>query len=774
MKKTAIATLMVCLLVMALCGAARADQESADNLIRLLTRPGFQGEYSGGPVMVVANNDARKKFFEKETTSSGEDQDISKEEHHDSNDNNEAPPAEAEPAPVADDPVPPLKKAIEIEADSEKGGGTAVATETTLDEPASGGDVPSGDEPGEEKTEAENEGIDEDDPSGTDASPETVEEREPQEEGTPRISAIEIQGNENVSTSEIMKIIRSKVGDPLLAPRVRSDTQAIFEMGYFTDVKVDTPYYAGGYKLIFRVQENPVVSKITILGNRQVETQRIQELMQTTQGRILNMKTLNADLNEINYYYDETLGYLLKPTHIKNVNWTPSGELILTIEEGMIIQDIKVTGSSLFAEEKLMAMVHSKPGDLFNTNDIKKDTSSISKFYEDEGYILDTVRPQVNYRDGQVTIQVIEAVVEDIRLDFADEKPKTKDYVVMRNIRTKKGEVLQRKRLQRDIERLNNLGYFSRVNVEPEPGSKPGNTILVFKLKEQKTGLATIGVGYSGGGSGALRSGITGAISYQERNLGGTGQGANFSWQRGVNIDAISVAYSNPAINENQDSVGISLFRHNYLELRQSLTNDVGDNRYAYYDDKRLGGVVTYGRRVTDDFRLFLSYRKEDLKITRNPNSQYQPIGLSEGSLNAASLGALFDTRNDVFDPVEGWYLDADYTYGGKSLGGNYDYNKVTAEVRKYIPIGRRQRSTIALRAWGGSVTGRTAPITETFYVGGTDSIRGYNENQFYGNKMLVLNAEYRFPLANIKFLKGAVFADAGNAWFPETRRKRL
>lgn len=592
--------------------------------------------------------------------------------------------------------------------------------------------------------------------------------------GTPRVTAVEIRGNQNVSTEEILGVIRSKVGDPVIEPRIRSDAQGIFEMGYFTDVKVDTPYHAGGLKLVFRVQENPIVTRIEILGNKMVKLETLKGLIQTREGKILNMKTLNADMNEINYYYDETLGYSLKPTHIKNINWTPSGELLLTIDEGMVINEVKITGSSLYTEEKLRSMVKSTPGMLFNTTDIKKDTTSISKFYEDEGYILDTVRPQVNYREGIVTIQVIEAMVEDIKLEFDEsEKRKTKEYVVFRNIRTKKGEVLQRKKLQRDIERLNNLGFFSKVNVDPEPGSKPGNTVLVFKLKEQKTGLATIGVGYTGGGSGALRPGITGAISYRESNMGGTGQGVSVSWQRGVNIDASSISYTNPAINANQDSIMVSVFRHNYIELRQPLDNNINNGKYALYDDKRSGAVINYGRRITDDFRVFLGVRRENLTISRSANSEFKPIGLSSGVLNAASVGALFDTRNDVFDPVDGWFVDASYTYGGKALKGNYDFNKSMGEIRKYIPIGKRQTSTIALRAWGGSVSG-SAPITETFYVGGMDTIRGYNENEFIGTRMLVLNAEYRFSIANIKFIKGAIFGDAGNAWFPSDARKRL
>ena len=347
---------------------------------------------------------------------------------------------------------------------------------------------------------------------------ETPSVDEPTGEEQYRITAIEIKGNEHVPTEKIIDVVRSRVGDVLLEPRLRSDMQALYDMGYFTDVKVDTPYYAGGIKIVFRVQENPVVNRITIAGNKLVSTQKLLELIQTREGEILNMKTLNADMNEINYYYDETLGYLYKPTHVKDVNWTSDGELTLTIIEGMTITKIEVKGSSLFPDEKLMALVHMKPGTLFNSKEVKEDSKRLTDFYDREGYYLDTVRPQVDYKEGIVTIQLIEAVVEDIRLEWDQEKHKTKDYVVFRNIRTQTGKVLMPKKLQRDIERLNNLGYFSKVGMDTEPGSEPGKIVLVFKLQEQKTGMANIGVGYTGGGSGALRSGIT-AVSYTHLTL---------------------------------------------------------------------------------------------------------------------------------------------------------------------------------------------------------------------------------------------------------------
>ena len=72
------------------------------------------------------------------------------------------------------------------------------------------------------------------------------------------------------------------------------------------------------------------------------------------------------------------------------------------------------------------------------------------------------------------------------------------------------------------------------------------------------------------------------------------------------------------------------------------------------------------------------------------------------------------------------------------------------------------KRTTLALRGLYGTV-GNGAPASEYFYAGGSDTLRGYDDNSMFGNKIVLFNAEYRFPIFSM--VNGAVFFDAGNAW---------
>lgn len=590
------------------------------------------------------------------------------------------------------------------------------------------------------------------------------EEGPPPEATAPRVVNIEIEGNAQVPTEEVLQVISTRIGDPVLEPRLRRDMQAIFDLGYFTDVRLDTRGAPGGVRLVFRVLENPVVNQIMISGNEVVPTEKILELMETKQGKILNTRSLHADIQNINKYYNEDLGYLLTPTHVTDLKWE-NGTLALTIKDGMLVQTVNIEGVSVFPEEQVRGLVQTKPGELFNQKTLKEDSARIAELYEKNDYILDTIRPRLDPDQGLVTIKVLEAVVEEIRVEG---NTKTETDTITRNLRTKPGEVLQRRKIQKDLERLNNLGYFKKVNIEPEPGTEPGKVVLVLSVEEQKTGLATIGVGYAGGGSGAVRAGITGAISFSDRNLFGEGKSVSIQWQRGANISALGLSYFDPAINDNQDSIGISLFLNEVSGLRQPVINGASD-QFALYEDRRYGGTLTYGHPFTDDLRGFVTFRRETIEITQDPASQFIPVGLGKGDLNSLAFSVLYDTRDDVFNPTVGNFANGSVQYAG--LGGDFNYTKLVAEGRTYIPFGTN--STLALRGWAGMLSG-SAPVSEFFFAGGTDTLRAYRENAFFGTRFVVLNAEYRFGIGHIKFLRGAVFADAGNAWTPGVTSSKI
>ena len=94
---------------------------------------------------------------------------------------------------------------------------------------------------------------------------------------------------------------------------------------------------------------------------------------------------------------------------------------------------------------------------------------------------------------------------------------KTKDQVIRRQLGLQPGMIVTKAGVQRDLERLNNTQFFSKVDINPKPcpdemaKKDPGCVVLDWVVAEQKTAQASIGAGYSGGITG---QGLYGTIGY--------------------------------------------------------------------------------------------------------------------------------------------------------------------------------------------------------------------------------------------------------------------
>ncbi len=136
---------------------------------------------------------------------------------------------------------------------------------------------------------------------------------------------------------------------------------------------------------------------------------------------------------------------------------------------------------------------------------------------------------------------------------------KTHDDVIRRELRLRPGMVVTDSGLRRDYDRLNNLGFFEKIDFEGKAGPDPKRPALItvnWQVKEQRTGTATLGAGYSGGLTG---TGLTGTLSYQENNINGTGNGASIRFERGAQVSDASISGTIPYLGKTEKSQKYSL-----------------------------------------------------------------------------------------------------------------------------------------------------------------------------------------------------------------------
>ena len=122
------------------------------------------------------------------------------------------------------------------------------------------------------------------------------------------VTSIGVSGNREVSTSEILAVIKAtQVGEPLDEQKLMQDMQAITEMGYFSLVEVEPSFYLGGMRVVFKVHENPVISGVEVeLDTDEVPEEALLEAMNIPIGKIFNANILTPErmqevIDEIEY-----------------------------------------------------------------------------------------------------------------------------------------------------------------------------------------------------------------------------------------------------------------------------------------------------------------------------------------------------------------------------------------------------------------------------------------------------------------------------------------
>ena len=498
-----------------------------------------------------------------------------------------------------------------------------------------------------------------------------------------KITAIVVQGNESISKDLIISQIASNLGDLFSKENIEKDMKAVYDLGYFKDVKIKLESFRDGYKVVFEIVENLPIKEISIKGNTIVSLEEMREVMVLREGQIFCQKILKNDLDRISQLYKDR-GYLL--INIKDINFDEEGKLWINISEGRL-EKIVIEGNDKTKEKVIAREINIEPGDLFNFETVKK---SLQKIY--------------------------------------------------------------------------NLGYFEDVSMKLEPGAEEDSIVLVVKVIEKNTGKFGIGAGYNS------EEGLMGFTSYEENNLFGGGQKVQAKIEIGGRT-TYKLSFLEPWLANTATSFGFEVYDTVYHKEDKEEKVIINE-----YDEERLGGKLIIGRKLSDSVKLGLELKSE--RVTYDLIFGILPEDTKEGLTNSLIPTFSYDTRDNVFEPTSGWYHSFSLENAGGFLGGDYDFTKYNLTLRAYIStqfiedvvdIGSIKKITdnlskgvLALRAMGG-IANTDLPSFAVYQVGGMNTLRGYNFGEFSGDKSLVFNVEYRFPLA--ENFQAVVFADWGQAW---------
>ena len=425
-----------------------------------------------------------------------------------------------------------------------------------------------------------------------------------------------------------------------------------------------------------------------------------------------------------------------------------------------VVKSVEFEGNSVFTDAQLNSVMQVQPGGVLNVAQVNRKIKEIEDIYLKQGFLLVNISDVYINAEGKLRIKINEGNVEKITI-VGNEK--TKDNVIKRELRFMEGQPFNKFLANRSIERLYNLGFFEDVNMRLLPGTTEHTVTVEIGVVEQKTGVITVGAGYS------KSDGFVGVVEVGETNFRGTGDKVNFHWEFGGSGKGknYQVSYTKPWINKNGDSAGFSI----YNRLYKYVDYNAKGQGVAQYDKRRKGWNITWGR-VSDEYRTnYLNIESSSDRIQGDvqllngiagaeASKWKEAIKKSTGRTNSITFTHVYDSRDNFFNATKGKRISVSAQWGGHGLGGDFDFYKVSGEGRFYK--GLRNGNTLALRVMGGYIHGNIA-YGNLFSLGGSNTLRGYEDEQFKGKKMYAATLEYRFPIA--KKIQGVVFTDVGSAW---------
>ncbi len=485
---------------------------------------------------------------------------------------------------------------------------------------------------------------------------------------------------------------------------------------------------------------------ITIEGNNFVDTETIRASILKT--RLGEEATEQKIIDDIRAIYD--LGYFEDVQ--ATVDPALGGvEVVFHVVENPIVREVTFSGVPGIAFEKYARDMKTQPGLILNAHDIWEDLEGLWEWVLGEyGYLVRVTSLSAD-TDGRIGIELAQTTLQDIVITGNE---KTKDFVIERELTFEAGDPVDIKAIDQSLRRLLMLGYFDEISREFSQEDDPDKTVLTINLKERKTGAATFGVGYS------TAEGLVGFLQVSDDNFLGRGQMVKANVSLGQKVTSYEFEFYEPYITKSGISLGTSLYRR----ISEVKTADPDSDEETKSKRTSIGGDLTLGKPLTEFTRGRLTFKLENNTYAHEDG----PIGGVPDDSKTRNIGVGLNTNtvDHPFFPTEGYKNDVYLELGTTLFGGTSAYAKLSLEHSRFFEV-KDGGYVLALRGMGGRLLGGSLPEADKFRIGGADTLRGYSYGDsslgLVGDNMLVMNAEFRFPI--VEKVQGVVFTDWGTTW---------
>src|SRR6184192_2958102 len=603
------------------------------------------------------------------------------------------------------------------------------------------------------------------------------------------VRQIEITGAERVKPTRLRKEIKLKLNQAVDEKQLEEARQKIIEVYQgkgFTDVSVQfridpIDEKRGTARVVFTVNEGVkgAISQIRFQGNAHISDRTLRKQMKT-RGRTLiyfvdktgrlDEVQLEQDLDKIREYY-QNHGFI--DVEIKEVrkDRTPKGPMIITIVilEGpqYHVHKLTISGYEHSTDARIRAFLKMKEGSVYSPKQLRDDAKAVADAYGSGGYVDLVITPE-GTPAGPALIDVHYTIEEGTR-SFVNRvniegNTRTKDKVIRREVLVAPGDVFNTVRVDLTKKRLENLGYFAKVETYPEETDIPGRKDLTILVQEKRTGSLSFGGGFST---------VDQLVGFAELTQGNFDL---FNWPSftgGGQKFRLRIQYG----TQRKDFL-LNLVEPYFLDRRLALNGQVFYTEANYlsaeYNQRNYGLATELRKPINAYTSATLGYQLQEIDIFDVAASASEFIQSQKGSFTESKVfgGVVSDSRDNPLLSRRGRRVSFSPYIAGGFLGGDTQIYGLDLEASQYfhlpwdtILVINGEVATVS--QWGN---GNDVPIFERLYLGGSNNLRGFpfrevgpqdeNGEPLGGKSMWRTTIEWTFPI--IEKARGAVFYDTG------------
>ena len=444
------------------------------------------------------------------------------------------------------------------------------------------------------------------------------------------VREIEIDGAERIKPKRLRKEIKFKINQPVneeLLEEARQKMIEIYQGHGYNDVSIQfrvepIDETRGTARVVFTVNEGVkgAISRIHFEGNTHFGEKVLRKQMKTKGKTLISLfdksgrldeTQLQQDLDSIREWYQDH-GYI--DVDVKDVRKERSknGPIVITIviNEGpqYHVGKLAISGQVVASADKIRALVKMKEGSVYSPKALHDDAKAIADGYGSGGYVDLVVLPE-GTPAGPARIDVHYKIEEGgrafvQRVNIAG-NTRTKDKVIRREVLIAPGDVFNTVRVETTKKRLENLGYFSKVETYPDDTDIAGRKDLTILVEEKRTGSLSFGGGFS------TVDKLVGFVELTQGNfdltnwpgLTGGGQKFRLRLQYGTVRKDFILALTEP------------YFLDRRLSLSGQLFFTEADYLSAEYDQRNYGFAIEARKPINAYTYVSLGYRLQDVDI---------------------------------------------------------------------------------------------------------------------------------------------------------------